>query len=82
LEVFTVNQMEHVPEWKAAVEAFEADATKPNPYEIPKTGMSGCACHITTIDISYKECQNTTCGWTLQGKRQRRRQQAFLRSTT
>ncbi|KAJ7036483.1 hypothetical protein C8F04DRAFT_1210089 [Mycena alexandri] len=40
LATFTNNQMEHVPQWKAMVEAFEADASKPNPYEIPKTGKS------------------------------------------
>jgi hypothetical protein len=38
LETFTANQLEHVPKWKADVEAFEADSTKPNPYEIPKSG--------------------------------------------
>ncbi|KAJ7839976.1 hypothetical protein B0H14DRAFT_2360894, partial [Mycena olivaceomarginata] len=37
-EAFTANQIQHVAGWKAAVEAFEADSSKPNPYAIPKTG--------------------------------------------
>ncbi|KAJ7736393.1 hypothetical protein B0H14DRAFT_3097541 [Mycena olivaceomarginata] len=40
LETFTANQLEHVPQWKAEVEAFEADSTKPNPYQIPKSGSN------------------------------------------
>ncbi|KAJ7912792.1 hypothetical protein B0H13DRAFT_2232409 [Mycena leptocephala] len=59
LEVFTVNQMEHVPEWKAAVEAFEADATKPNPYEIPKTGMSE---HDVRLDFAREEAASEAAG--------------------
>jgi hypothetical protein len=39
-EAFTANQIQHVAGWKAAVEAFEADSSKPNPYAIPKTGES------------------------------------------
>ncbi|KAJ7030308.1 hypothetical protein C8F04DRAFT_1264074 [Mycena alexandri] len=38
LATFTANQIDNVPQWKAVVEAFEADSTKPNPYEIPKSG--------------------------------------------
>ncbi|KAJ7824915.1 hypothetical protein B0H13DRAFT_2241284 [Mycena leptocephala] len=59
LEVFTVNQMEHVPEWKVAVEAFEADATKPNPYEIPKTGMSE---HDVRLDFAREEAASEAAG--------------------
>jgi hypothetical protein len=35
---FTAHQIDHVEEWKARVEAFEADSMKPNPYELPKSG--------------------------------------------
>lgn len=38
LATFTAHQAEHVPEWTAMVEAFDLDNTKPNPYELPKTG--------------------------------------------
>ncbi|KAJ6447493.1 hypothetical protein C8R47DRAFT_938422, partial [Mycena vitilis] len=37
LATFTEHQAEHVEGWKAMVEAFDADATKPNPYELPKS---------------------------------------------
>lgn len=37
-EAFTANQMAEVPEWTKAVEDFEADASKPNPYEMPSSG--------------------------------------------
>ncbi|KAJ7434219.1 hypothetical protein B0H11DRAFT_2258641 [Mycena galericulata] len=40
LATFTANQEEHIPEWTAMVEAFDADNTQPNPYELPKTGRS------------------------------------------
>ncbi|KAJ7670794.1 hypothetical protein DFH06DRAFT_1267265 [Mycena polygramma] len=40
LATFTENQAEHVEGWKAMVETFEADATKPNPYELPKSGIT------------------------------------------
>lgn len=40
LATFTENQLDHVTEWKAMVDAFDADNTKPNPYELPKTGAS------------------------------------------
>jgi hypothetical protein len=39
-EAFTANQIQHVADWKADVEAFEADLSKPNPYAIPKSGTS------------------------------------------
>ncbi|KAJ7096584.1 hypothetical protein B0H15DRAFT_773847, partial [Mycena belliarum] len=37
---FTENQIEHVDEWRLMVEAFEADPTKPNPYDLPKSGLN------------------------------------------
>lgn len=40
LETFTSNQIEHVAQWKADVDAFEADSSKPSPYAIPKSGKS------------------------------------------
>ncbi|KAJ7631946.1 hypothetical protein DFH06DRAFT_1337469 [Mycena polygramma] len=40
LATFTENQAEHVEGWKAMVEAFEADGSKPNPYELPKSGVN------------------------------------------
>ncbi|KAJ6511876.1 hypothetical protein C8R47DRAFT_1173309 [Mycena vitilis] len=40
LATFTENQAEHVGEWKTMVEEFEADQTKPNPYELPKSGLN------------------------------------------
>ncbi|KAJ6480697.1 hypothetical protein C8R47DRAFT_1218545 [Mycena vitilis] len=45
LATFTENQAEHVGAWKTMVEEFEADQTKPkptkpNPYELPKSGLN------------------------------------------
>jgi hypothetical protein len=40
LATFTENQQAHVPEWTAMVDAFNADNSNPNPYELPKTGAS------------------------------------------
>ncbi|KAJ7820776.1 hypothetical protein B0H14DRAFT_2599756 [Mycena olivaceomarginata] len=47
LATFTENQAEHVARWKVMVEEFEKDQenpldarTKPNPYELPKSGLS------------------------------------------
>ncbi|KAJ7846838.1 hypothetical protein B0H14DRAFT_2583881 [Mycena olivaceomarginata] len=47
LATFTENQAEHVAGWKVMVEEFEMDQempldarTKPNPYELPKSGLS------------------------------------------
>ncbi|KAJ6493371.1 hypothetical protein C8R45DRAFT_1053016 [Mycena sanguinolenta] len=37
---FTENQVEHVAGWKLMVEVFEADNKKPNPYELPKSGLN------------------------------------------
>ncbi|KAJ7787465.1 hypothetical protein B0H14DRAFT_2399414 [Mycena olivaceomarginata] len=44
LATFTENQAEHIGEWMAMVQAFEADNTRPNPYELLKSGMclGGC----------------------------------------
>lgn len=39
-EAFTANQVAEVPGWRKAVEEFEADPTKPNPYEMPSSGMT------------------------------------------
>ncbi|KAJ7693185.1 hypothetical protein B0H17DRAFT_907949, partial [Mycena rosella] len=38
--MFTDNQIEHVAGWKMMVELFEEDETKPNPYELPKSGLN------------------------------------------
>jgi hypothetical protein len=38
LAMFTEHQAEHIPTWKAMVDDFEADSTKLNPYELPKSG--------------------------------------------
>ncbi|KAJ6514372.1 hypothetical protein C8R47DRAFT_1206735 [Mycena vitilis] len=40
LATFTENQAEHVEGWKALVDAFEANNEKPNPYELPKSGLN------------------------------------------
>ncbi len=37
-EIFSSKQAEHIDKWKAMVSAFEADGSKPNPYEIPSNG--------------------------------------------
>ncbi|KAJ7818764.1 hypothetical protein B0H14DRAFT_2372989 [Mycena olivaceomarginata] len=52
LATFTENQAEHVGEWMTMVQAFEADNTRPNPYELPKSGM--CA---TESDLHLKFVQ-------------------------
>ncbi|KAJ7459117.1 hypothetical protein B0H11DRAFT_2160606 [Mycena galericulata] len=40
LATFTEAQAEHVGEWMEMVKAWDADSTQPNPYELPKTGVS------------------------------------------
>ncbi|KAJ7358033.1 hypothetical protein DFH08DRAFT_687643, partial [Mycena albidolilacea] len=40
LATFTENQAEHVGEWMTMVQVFEADNTRPNPYELPKSGAT------------------------------------------
>lgn len=37
-EIFSSKQAERIDTWKAMVSAFEADGSKPNPYEIPSHG--------------------------------------------
>jgi hypothetical protein len=39
-EVFCEKQEEHVPTWRKMVGEWEVDQSHPNPYEIPKMGMS------------------------------------------
>ncbi|KAJ7610369.1 hypothetical protein FB45DRAFT_1037941 [Roridomyces roridus] len=39
-DAFTFAQQEHVPEWKRMVEEYEADGSKPNPYESTAKGLS------------------------------------------
>ncbi|KAJ7430256.1 hypothetical protein B0H11DRAFT_2263932 [Mycena galericulata] len=59
LATFTANQMEHVPLWKKAVEEFEADNTKPNPYEIPKSGVSE---HDVRLEFAQEEAAEAARG--------------------
>jgi hypothetical protein len=62
LATFTQHQAEHVPAWKAMVEAFEADQTQPNPYELPKSGMWQRASVIVQKLIeTYQGQRSTTC---------------------
>lgn len=37
-EAFSEQQADQVPAWKEMVENFEMDGSKPNPYELPKSG--------------------------------------------
>jgi hypothetical protein len=46
LATFTEHQAEHVPTWKAMVEAFEANSENPNPYELPKSGTLCNECFV------------------------------------
>ncbi|KAF7301157.1 CxC2 domain-containing protein [Mycena indigotica] len=39
-EEFSLNQAERVPQWKAMVDDYEKDGTKPNPYEGKVDGLS------------------------------------------
>ncbi|KAJ7052976.1 hypothetical protein C8F01DRAFT_1090059 [Mycena amicta] len=39
-KVFSEEQAEHVPRWKAMVEAFEADGNQLNPYEPTMSGLT------------------------------------------
>ncbi|KAJ7481074.1 hypothetical protein B0H11DRAFT_1724414, partial [Mycena galericulata] len=59
LATFTANQAEHVPLWKAAVEEFEVDNTKPNPYEIPKSGISE---HDVRLEFAQEEAEEAARG--------------------
>jgi hypothetical protein len=38
---FSVQQAEHIPAWKALVQAFEADPSAKNPYEMKTKCTSG-----------------------------------------
>ncbi|KAK7025333.1 hypothetical protein VNI00_016115 [Paramarasmius palmivorus] len=37
---YVVNQPSNIPEWMHMVEEFEKDSWKPNPYELPKSGLN------------------------------------------
>ncbi|KAK7018729.1 hypothetical protein VNI00_018289 [Paramarasmius palmivorus] len=37
---YVINQPSNIPEWKRMVEEFEEDSRKPNPYELPKSGLT------------------------------------------
>ncbi|KAJ7086807.1 hypothetical protein B0H15DRAFT_923109 [Mycena belliarum] len=52
LATFTALQAEHVPEWKAMVEAFDADDASPNPYELPKIGINE---HDVRLQLAEEE---------------------------
>ncbi|KAJ7899873.1 hypothetical protein B0H13DRAFT_1883591 [Mycena leptocephala] len=52
LTTFTEHQAEHVGGWKAMVEVFEVDNTKPNPYELPKLGINKNNVHM---DLAKEE---------------------------
>ncbi|KAJ7494547.1 hypothetical protein B0H11DRAFT_2155926 [Mycena galericulata] len=52
LATFTENQAEHIPEWKAMVDAWDADHSKPNPYEHPKTGVTE---HDVRLELALEE---------------------------
>ncbi|KAG9218105.1 hypothetical protein CCMSSC00406_0010126 [Pleurotus cornucopiae] len=39
-EIFAGQQGSRVEMWKKMVKEFEADGSKPNPYEVPKTGLT------------------------------------------
>lgn len=39
-ESFSAKQEDRVPVWTAMVEAYEADSTQPNPYEVAKSGLT------------------------------------------
>jgi hypothetical protein len=49
LATFTENQAEHVGEWMAMVQVFEANNTQPNPYKLPKSGVCRCDCRCASV---------------------------------
>ncbi|KAJ7576776.1 hypothetical protein C8J56DRAFT_1007268 [Mycena floridula] len=49
---FCANQMDDVPDWKKAVEDWEEDATKPNPYEGNKSSLS---IHEVRLQLSTED---------------------------
>lgn len=50
-DLFSEKQSAHVPEWRKMVLAWELDQSKPNPYEIPKSGAS-CQFFLETLTQS------------------------------
>ncbi|KAJ7429283.1 hypothetical protein B0H11DRAFT_2266310 [Mycena galericulata] len=57
LSTFSENQAELVPEWTAMVNAFDADNSEPNPYELPKTGVSE---HDVRLQLAEEDAKETT----------------------
>ncbi|KAJ7431013.1 hypothetical protein B0H11DRAFT_2165862 [Mycena galericulata] len=57
LAMFTENQADHIPEWKAMVDAWDADHSKPNPYELPKTGITE---HDVRLELAQEEVLHRT----------------------
>ncbi|KAK7026684.1 hypothetical protein VNI00_015557 [Paramarasmius palmivorus] len=37
---YCLNQSSHIDKWKKMVEEFEEDHTRPNPYELPESGLT------------------------------------------
>ncbi|KAJ7468406.1 hypothetical protein B0H11DRAFT_1732318 [Mycena galericulata] len=54
-ETFSAEQRERVPDWKAAVLAFEADSDQPNPYEVVVTGLTESEVRLQFADEEAKE---------------------------
>ncbi|KAJ7429368.1 hypothetical protein B0H11DRAFT_1768371 [Mycena galericulata] len=54
-EMFSAEQRERVPEWKAAVLAFEADSEAPNPYEVVVSGLTESEVRLQFTDEEGKE---------------------------
>ncbi|KAK7017025.1 hypothetical protein VNI00_018752 [Paramarasmius palmivorus] len=50
------NQAAHIPEWQRMVEEFEADSSKPNPYELPKEGIT---IHQVRAELGAEELTQT-----------------------
>ncbi|KAJ7683625.1 hypothetical protein B0H14DRAFT_3535080 [Mycena olivaceomarginata] len=66
LSTFTENQGEHVAGWKLMVEEFKKDQekpldarTKPNPYELPKSGLSE---NDVRLELAREEAAEQECG--------------------
>jgi hypothetical protein len=47
---FSAQQAERVPGWKALVDAFEADPSAKNPYEMKVKGTSGNSSNFRRAD--------------------------------
>ncbi|KAJ7776476.1 hypothetical protein DFH07DRAFT_865693 [Mycena maculata] len=56
LATFSEHQVKHVEEWKAMVVAWDKDKTQPNPYELPKTGVSE---HDVRLQLVEEEAKAT-----------------------